>query len=339
MRTMTLGRTGIVTTQTGFGCLPVQRRTVEEGVALLRAAYEGGIRFYDTARAYSDSEHKLGLALSDVRRDVVIATKTQSLEPDEIRRQLDTSLSELQTDYVDIYQLHNPKRIPHEDDPVYQTLLDLKRQGLIRFIGCTNHMPDLMEDAIRSGLYDVAQFPLSCLSTDRELAIIDLCREYDVGLLAMKSLAGGLINHARVAAAFHNQFANVLPIWGIQHQHELEEFLALDAQPPQLDEAIWAEIHALRTELAEDFCRGCGYCLPCPADIPIPMAARMPQLLRRAPSRAYLTPHWQEGMARIQDCRHCNACSSRCPYGHDVPGLLSKALADYRQFQIDHPEI
>lgn len=337
MRRITLGRTGMVTTRTGFGCLPVQRRTVEEGAELLHAAYEGGIRFFDTARAYSDSEHKLGLALHDVRQEVVLATKTQSLDPDEIRRQLDTSLTCLQTDYVDIYQLHNPKRIPTEEDPVYQTLLDLKRQGLIRFIGCTNHMPDLMEDAIRSGLYDVVQFPLSCLSSERELAIIGLCQQYDVGLLAMKSLAGGLINHARVAAAFHNQFDNVLPIWGIQHRHELEEFLAFDAQPPQLDADIWAEIEALRQELAEDFCRGCGYCLPCPANIPIPMAARMRQLLRRAPSQAYLTPQWQEGMARIQDCRHCNACSSRCPYGHDVPSLLQKSWEDYQGFQVQHP--
>jgi predicted aldo/keto reductase-like oxidoreductase len=162
-----------------------------------------------------------------------------------------------------------------------------------------------------------------------DLELIGVCRENDVGLIAMKALSGGLLTDARLAFAALRQYDNVVPIWGIQRESELAEFLALEADPPLLDDDMRGAIEREKTELSGDFCRGCGYCLPCPVEIPISMAARMGLLLRRSPSARFLAPEWQEQMRRIEDCLECGECSERCPYGLDTPALLKKMLADY----------
>jgi predicted aldo/keto reductase-like oxidoreductase len=150
-----------------------------------------------------------------------------------------------------------------------------------------------------------------------------------VGLIAMKAMSGGLLSDARVAFAALRRFPNVVPIWGIQRTSELNEFLALEADPPALDEALKAAIERDRRELAGDFCRGCGYCLPCSVDIPINMAARITFLMRRSPTARFLEPEWQEQMKRIEDCIECGLCKERCPYELDVPALLKRQLAEY----------
>jgi len=335
METTTLGRTGLAVTRTGFGALPIQRVDFETAKAILRRAYEGGISFFDTARGYSDSEEKLGYALADVRDEIVIATKASGAKDRaSLLVGLETSLSNLKTDHVDLLQLHNVYPLPDPGDPesLYAGLLEAQRSGMTRFIGLTNHRIAVALEAARSGLYDTIQFPLSAISADKDLELVDVCKEHNLGLIAMKALCGGLLTNARMAFAALRRYDNVVPIWGIQRLSELEEFLALDADPPALDAEMLALIEREKAELAGDFCRGCGYCLPCPVDIPIPMAARMSFLLRRSPSERWLSPEWQAQMGRIDDCLECRQCADRCPYGLDTPNLLKKMLADYRGF-------
>jgi len=335
METTTLGRTGLKVTRTGFGALPIQRVDFETARTILRAAYEGGITFFDTARGYSDSEEKLGYALADVRDEITIATKASGAKDRaSLLAGLEVSLSKLNTDHVDLLQLHNVFPLPDPEDPesLYAGLLEAQRRGMTRFIGLTNHRIAVAVEAARSGLYDTIQFPLSAISADKDLELVEVCREHNLGLIAMKALCGGLLTNARMAFAALRCYDNVVPIWGIQRLSELEEFLALDANPPVLDEEMLALIEREKAELAGDFCRGCGYCLPCPVDIPIPMAARMSFLLRRSPSERWLSPEWQEQMGRIDDCLECRQCADRCPYGLDTPNLLKKMLADYRAF-------
>jgi aryl-alcohol dehydrogenase-like predicted oxidoreductase len=327
-----LGRTGLMVSRTSFGALPIQRVDFEQARTILRGAYEGGINFFDTARGYSDSEEKIGYALSDVRDEVFLATKSSGARDKvSLLERLEVSLGNMRTDHVDLLQLHNPRTLPDPDDPdsLYGGLLEARRKGMTRYIGITNHKLDNALAAARSGLYDTVQFPLSAISSDADLALVHVCREHDVGLIAMKALSGGLLTDARLAFAALRRFDNVVPIWGIQREGELAEFLALEADPPALDDDMRAAIERERTELAGDFCRGCGYCLPCQVDIPIPMAARMSLLLRRSPSARFLTPEWQEQMRRIEDCVECGQCSERCPYDLDTPALLKKNLADY----------
>ena len=334
METIRLGRTNLTVTRTAFGVLPLQRAPLPEATRIFQRAYDAGITFYDTARAYTDSEEKIGHALGGVRDKIVIATKSGATTKAGVLADLQTSLRNLRTDYVDILQLHNPAALPDPADPdsAYAALREARDQGMIRFLGITNHSLSLAVAAAESGLFDTVQFPLSYLSSAEDLGLIDCCSAHDVGLIAMKALAGGLITNARPAFAFLRQYANVVPIWGFQRMAELEEMLALDADPPALDDALQAIIARDRRELGGDFCRACGYCLPCPAEIPIPMAARMGLLLRRMPYQQFMSDHWQATMARINDCRNCGNCTSHCPYGLDTPAVLRKALGEYEAF-------
>lgn len=334
MKTMTLGSTGITVNRNGFGALPVQRVSVEEAVRLLRKAFENGIRFFDTARSYSDSEMKIGLALSDVRDQIYIATKTPSTTVEGFWKDLETSLSLLKTDYIDIYQFHNPAFCPKPGDGtgLYEAMLEAKAQGKIRHIGITNHRLAVAEEAVDSGLYETLQFPFSYLASEKDEALVKRCAEKNVGFICMKALSGGLITRSDAAYAYLAQFPNTLPIWGIQRESELDEFLAYNDNPPQMTDALAAFIEQERVSLAGDFCRGCGYCMPCPAGIEINQCARMSLLLRRSPAANWLTPAWQEKMEKIEDCLHCGRCMKRCPYGLQTPDLLRRNLEDYRTF-------
>ena len=217
-------------------------------------------------------------------------------------------------------------------------MAEARRKGQIRFIGITNHRADVARAAIASGLYDTLQFPLSYISSEDDLGLIELCRQHDMGVIAMKALCGGLITNIPAAFAFFRQYDNVAPIWGIQHEYELDEFLALEKDPPVLDEELRRDMAADRSALSGSFCRGCGYCLPCPNDVPIPFAARMSFLLRRAPYRQFMTADWVEKMHRIEKCTNCGSCSSKCPYGLDTPNLLKMMLKDYDQFFAEHAQ-
>ena len=332
MTTVTLGKTGIVSPKNAFGALPIQRVTDEEAVAILHRAYEGGMTFFDTARAYSDSEHKLGLAFAGMREKITIATKTGAQNAKDFWRDLETSLATIGTDYIDIYQFHNPAFCPKPggEDGLYDAMLEAKAQGKIRHIGITNHRLHVAREAVESGLYETLQFPLCYLAAEPDLELVELCRERGVGFIAMKALSGGLITDSAAAYAYLAKFDNVLPIWGIQRMSELEEFLSYFDNPPSMTEEMTATIARDRAEMAGDFCRGCGYCMPCPVGIEINNCARMAQLIRRSPSAGWLTPAAQEKMMRIEQCLECGSCAAKCPYGLDTPALLRRNLADYK---------
>lgn len=331
MKEITLGKTGLTVPQNAFGCLPIQRISQEAAVRLLRRAYEGGMRFFDTARAYSDSETKVGAAFDGMRDKIVLATKTQAKNPADFWRDLETSLRELRTDYIDVYQLHCAKRCyrPGDGTGMYEAMEEAKAQGKIRHIGITAHLLGVAEEIVASGLYETLQFPFSYLASPRDLALVEACEAAGMGFIAMKGLAGGLLNNAEACMAFMLGH-EALPIWGIQREEELEQWLAFFAREPELTPELEAVIEADRAALAGDFCRGCGYCMPCTVGIPINQCARISQLLRRAPSAVWLNEHWQGEMAKIDDCLDCGLCMSRCPYGLEIPALLRKNLADYR---------
>jgi predicted aldo/keto reductase-like oxidoreductase len=334
MAQMTLGKTGISVNKNGFGALPIQRISKDDAAYLLRKAYQSGITFFDTARGYSDSEEKIGYALSDVREKIFIATKTGSTSTEQFWEHLHTSLRLLKTDYIDVYQFHSPPTCPKPGSGTgfYEAMLEAKAQGKIRHIGITNHRLPVAREAAESGLYETIQFPFSYLASEEEIAFVNRCGALGIGLIAMKALSGGLIRNSAAAYAFLSQFDNVLPIWGVQRERELDEFLSYDKNPPVLNAALLDDIARDKKELSGSFCRGCGYCLPCPKNIEIPNAARMSLLLRRSPTAGLLSEEWQGKMALIDDCIACGHCKNHCPYGLDTPSLLKENLADYRTF-------
>ena len=328
---VTLGRTEIKVCKNGFGALPIQRISFDSAKEILLHAYNNGINFFDTARFYTDSEEKIGYALSDVRDKIYIATKTAAQNADDFWKDLNTSLNNMKTDYIDIYQFHNPSFCPKPNDGtgLYEAMLEAKAQGKIRFIGLTNHRLAVAQEAIDSGLYDTIQFPFCYLATDKDIAIVENCKKNNLGFIAMKGLSGGLITNSAAAYAFMAQYDNVLPIWGVQRMSELNEFLSYNTNPPSVTGEIKELIDNDRKMLAGEFCRGCGYCMPCPVGIEINNCARMSLLLRRSPSELQLTPAVQAKTKKIENCLHCNQCKSKCPYGLDTPKLLEENYKDY----------
>ena len=340
MRKIRLGKTELMVTSTAMGCLPVQRCDEDYAVRLLRAAYEGGINYFDTANAYTDSEKKIGLALSDVRDQIIISTKSAARDKAGVLAHIENSLRMMKTDYIDLFQFHQVTEVPDPNDSkgAYAGALEAKEKGWIRHIGVTSHRVNIAEDCIASGLFETLQFPFSYISSERDLALAQKCKEADMGYIAMKGLAGGMLNNARACHAFMKSYDNVVPIWGIQKLEELEQWLALAEEDPGLDEELNAFIRKERQELSGSFCRSCGYCMPCPAGIEIFNCARMNMLLRRSPWQQYMTDVWREKMEKINDCIGCHSCSSRCPYQLDTPNLLKYMLKDYREFYEAHKD-
>ena len=214
MEQVIFGRIGLKVSRTGFGCIPIQRISYDDSTAILRHAYENGITLFDTANMYTTSEDRIGTALHDVRDKIVICTKTGAQNPDEINVHLENSLEKLRTDYIDVLQFHCPGFIPRPggEDGMYDCLLKAQSEGKIRHIGITAHKLHLAKEAVECGFYDTLQYPFSYLSSADELAVIDLCREKNVGILGMKALCGGILTNAKAAFAFLRQYNELIPI-------------------------------------------------------------------------------------------------------------------------------
>lgn len=331
MKKIAFGSTGIVIEKNGFGCLPIQRVSLDEAVRLLHLAVDGGIELFDTARMYSDSEEKVGVAFAGMRERVILTTKTTATTAEGFWKDLETSLRTLKTDYIDVYQFHNPAFCPKPggEDGLYDAALEAKKQGKIRHIGLTNHRLGVAHEAIDSGLYETLQFPFSYLSGAPEQELVEKCRQKKMGFLAMKGMAGGVIRSGLTAAAWMDEQEGVVPIWGVQRESELNEFLQCVREGVALTDERLAAIERDRRELSGDFCRGCGYCMPCPVGISIRDCARMTLMLRRAPAQEWLTEHWQEEMCKIEQCLHCGQCAAKCPYGLPTPELLQQNYRGY----------
>jgi predicted aldo/keto reductase-like oxidoreductase len=332
MKKMTLGRTNITTNIIAFGALPIQRVSAEYAGLLLRKAYDAGVTFFDTARSYTDSEEKIGLALANFRENIFLATKTPAAAGGELEKDLRTSLNLMKTDYIDIYQFHNPAVYPRPGDGtgLYEAAKEARDKGRIRYIGITNHRLEVARAAVLSGLYDTLQYPFSYLASDAEIELVKLCQEKNVGFIAMKALSGGLITRADAAYSWLAEYKNVLPIWGIQRENEMDEFISFISNPPALTPELLEMIEQDRLKLAGNFCRGCAYCMPCPVGIQINNCARMSQLIRRSPQAYWLSEDGQAMMNLIDECIACNKCTQKCPYELNTPLLLAQNLADYR---------
>jgi aryl-alcohol dehydrogenase-like predicted oxidoreductase len=333
MEQIIFGKTGMSVSRTGFGCIPIQRISYEESTGLLRRAYENGVTVYDTANGYTTSEDRIGVALGDVRGKVILCTKAMAQNPTDLMACIDNSLKMMRTDYLDVFQFHNPAFVPKPGgaDGLFDTLTDAVKAGKVRHIGISAHKRETAEEAVASGFYAVLQYPFSYLSSDKEMALADLCKTHDVGILGMKALCGGILTNAKAAFAYLRQYENIVPIWGMQEIKELDEILEYENNPPVLDETLNKTIEEDRKTLAGAFCRACGYCLPCPAGIPIPMAARMTFLLGRMRKDVLQSEDWQKNMRKIDDCSHCGHCKTHCPYELDVPALLKHHQKEYFQ--------
>ena len=296
MDMVTLGRTGITVNKNGFGALPIQRVSQEDAVYLARKAYKAGIRFFDTARAYTDSEVKLGEAFDGIRSEVYIATKTAAENAEDFWKDLHTSLNNLRTDYVDIYQFHNPAFCPKPGDGsgLYEAALEAREKGMIRHIGITNHRLSVAREAIESGLYETLQFPFSYISGEQELELVRMCKEHEMGFIAMKGLSGGLITDSAAAYAFEASSRVSCPSGAFSGKRS------------------WTSSSPTSTTRP-------GWTRSCQRSSPMTVRSC-------AASSA-----GQAKMKKIEGCLHCNQCKKKCPYGLDTPALLARNYEDYKR--------
>ena len=337
MKTTTLGRTGLVVSELGFGGIPIIRLDHDAAVDVVRHCFDSGVTFFDTANMYGDSEKKMGEALESVRDKVVIASKTLQREAEEAANHVDYSLKNLRTDYIDIYQTHN---IANDEileqvlapGGAYEALAKAREDGKIRFIGTSSHNIQTAIKACRTGKFDTLQFPFNFIERDPADELFKAAREEGMGIIAMKPLGGGLLERADLCFKFLQQHPDVVPIPGIQSKEEIDEIVALYENPVSLNDADLAAIEELRADLGVKFCHRCEYCMPCDKGVAIPGVMSFKSMFKRlAPAAAIGMAYG--AMESVEKCEDCGACVEKCPYDLAIPELLRENLALYNEFK------
>jgi uncharacterized protein len=335
MRYRVLGKTGLTVSEVGFGAIPIIRLSQVEAVGVLHRALERGISFYDTAHLYVDSEEKIGVALSGVRHQVVLASKTMKRDRKGARADLELSLRRLRTDYLDLYQLHQVSQEADLEEIIgpggaLEAVLRAQEKGHIRHLGVTSHSLAMAIKLVKTDLFSTVQFPFNFIETEATEVLHPLAREQDMGVLAMKPFCGGLVDNARVAFTFLRQFPDVIPLAGWDSVDRVDEVADLYEGPLEVTATDREAMDRYRSELGDLFCRRCEYCQPCPHGVMITPAMLYAIVAHRmGPAKA--AAFAEKTMESVQLCEECGECATRCPYQLPIPETLRKHLALYEQ--------
>ncbi len=321
-----LGKTGLKISRLGFGGIPIQRVDAEITKELIYAAREKGITFIDTARAYTVSEEYLGYALEGIRQDFVLASKTYSRSKEAAAADIETSLKNLRTDYIDLYQIHNPTAAELElvlsPDGALAALQEAKAQGKIGHIGITLHSVELFRQAVDFDWAETIMFPYNIVETQGQ-ELIHTCAEKNIGFIAMKPLAGGAIDDAELALRFIASDPDVtVVIPGMATIQEVEQNICAVEQPVEIKAE---QLQKIRDELGTQFCRRCNYCAPCTAGIPISAVFLMEGYYSRYNLKDWAIARYEALNHTAADCVNCGVCETRCPYNLPIRQMLQKA--------------
>jgi predicted aldo/keto reductase-like oxidoreductase len=333
-----LGKTNMMVSRLGFGGIPIQRLTEDEAVTVVKRCLDLGITFIDTANAYTTSEERIGKAISGRREGLILATKSTSRSREEIATHLQLSLKRLGVETIDLYQFHNVS-----DFETLDTILDpngpmavveeAKNAGKIRHIGITSHQIDVAKKAVASGRFETIMFPLNFVIHKEADELLPLAREHDVGFIAMKPLAGGMISNAKIAFKYLFQLPDVVPIPGIQKVPEIEEIVQILAGPRIITESEQKEMRQLKQKLGTKFCHRCDYCQPCTADIQISIVMSYPAFAANMPQEVLITGFVGENMEKAASCTECGECEERCPYGLPIIEIIAEHLRAYQTYK------
>ncbi|HHW31395.1 MAG TPA: aldo/keto reductase [Clostridiaceae bacterium] len=324
-----LGTTGLKVSLIGFGGIPIQRCSKEEAVKTISRAQELGVNFIDTARGYTVSESYIGEALKGNRDKWIIASKSMARDRNSMDKDIETTLKNLNTDYIDLYQLHNVRTEEElnkvlDEEGAYRSLERAKEKGLIGHIGITSHSVDALELALDTGKFETIMYPYNIVETQAR-ALFKRASGLGVGVIAMKPLAGGLLQDVLLALKFvlENQDISVA-IPGMATVEELEANLKVFDNDMFLSEDEKIKVQKMAEELGSDFCRRCGYCQPCPAGIDMPSIFTF-----QAYKERYDLADWAEGRyfnlkKTAKDCAKCGECETKCPYNLPIRNMLEK---------------
>ena len=334
LRRIRLGRTGLLVSRIGFGGIPIQRLSEDEAIGVVRGCLDLGVDFIDTANGYTTSEERIGKAIVGRRDQIILASKTGARDAAGARAHLELSLRRLQTDYLDIAQLHgvsNPDDWARVIGPggALETLVAARREGLVRHIGISSHSLATAKLAVESDLFATIQYPFNFIADEAATELLPLAKQHDVGFIAMKPMGGGLIPNGRLAIRYLDQFADVVPDPGIQALSEMRELVAAIDEPEPLTLADSAEIEAIRRQLGSRFCHRCEYCQPCPQQISISTVLSIRSFLARFPLERAFDEHTAAGVQKALSCEKCGDCEGRCPYMLPIREMLEQESAYY----------
>ena len=323
-----LGKTGLKISRLGFGGIPIQRIDAEGTKALMQKLVEMGVNYIDTARGYTVSEEYLGYALEGIRDKFILATKSMARTKEAMAGDIETSLKNLRTDYIDLYQIHNPTQEDLEQvqapGGALEALFEAKAAGKIGHIGVTLHSVDLFKQAVNFDWVETIMFPYNIVETQGQ-KYIRICAQKEIGFIAMKPLAGGAIDDAQLAMRFIASNPDVtVAIPGMAKIEELEQNAQAVADTSQLSSAEQKKIQSIRDTLGTQFCRRCNYCAPCSAGISIYSMFLMEGYYNRYDLKDWATARYMAMPKTASDCIGCGACEDRCPYNLPIRKMLKK---------------
>ena len=328
-----LGKTGLQISALGFGGIPIQRIDAEGSKNLMRKVMEAGVNFIDTARGYTVSEEYLGYALVGIRDRFVLASKSMARDKESMARDVDISLKNLRTDYIDLYQFHNPN-LPQLEQILapggaMEALQEAKASGKIGHIGITLHSVDLLKQVIEYDWVETVMFPYNIVENQAE-ELFALCSEKNIGVICMKPLAGGALEDASLAMRFvanHPHITVAIP--GMANEEELNLNAAAYADNSPLTTEELERIEALRKELGTQFCRRCGYCAPCTVGIPIHNIFTAAGYYNRYGLKNWAIFRYESFPHTASECVGCGACEERCPYHLPIRQMLKDVEATF----------
>lgn len=328
-----LGKTGLKISRMGFGGIPIQRIDAEGTKALMRRLMEAGVNYIDTARGYTVSEQYLGEALEGIRDRFVLATKSMARTKEAMAQDIDISLGNLRTSYIDLYQVHNPnlQQLEQVTAPggALEALQEAKAAGKIGHIGLTAHSVQVFEKALTLDWVETIMFPYNIVESQGE-ELIAACTEKNVGFIDMKPLAGGAIEDAALALRYivNNPHVTVV-IPGMADEKEIEQNLAAVENTAPLSGEEEERIQQIRDSLGTQFCRRCNYCAPCTVGIQIPNVFLMQGYLERYGLADWAKARYNAMPVKASACVQCGACETRCPYQLPIRAMLKKAAAEF----------
>jgi len=336
MQKIRLGRTGLMVSRVGIGGIPLTRPTVDEVVNLVNRALDLGVNFIDTANGYSTSEERIGLAIEGRRDDVILATKSGAGDRETARKHLDLSLKRLKTDYIDLWQFHGIMTLEKYNKIIAPDgAMEMAREALadrrIRHIGFSSHSLETALKLVATDVFETVQFPFNFISNESAQDLVPLSKQHDIGFIAMKPFAGGMIKNANHAIKYLLQFDNVLPDPGIEKISDIEEIIEVVNNSWSLSSEELSAMEEFRSTTGTRFCRQCEYCMPCPQGVHIHRMTYLQRLYELWPPERYFSwPMVLDAVESSSGCIKCGDCEAKCPYLLPIRNMIEENL-DYHK--------
>ena len=341
MQKVRFGKSELMVSKIALGGIPIERRSKEDAVKVVRRAIDLGVNFIDTANGYTDSEEKIGLAIKEYPRDsLIIATKSFARDKKTMNEHLDLSLKRLGTDYIDIYQHHSISSDECYDAVMaeggaYEGMLEAVKAGKIRFPAFTSHDIATAIKIMRDGKYFSVQLSLNYVDDEAAAVAVPLAKEMDMGFIAMKPLGGGLLPDVELAFKYLLQFDNVVPDPGIEKIEEIEEIVKIVNSSGTFSPSDIEAVEKMKIELGDRWCHKCDYCKPCPQGISISGVLSVESFIKRLPYGRAVGIGGQN-MSAAANCNACGTCLSKCPYKLNIPELIKEKVEIWNEFLKQH---